>query len=40
WMSCHIDVVAAPRIRVLSDFMIRAVRESSAIFLGEPLLRA
>ncbi len=39
WMSCHIDVVAAPRIRVLSDFMIRAVRESSAIFLGEPLLR-
>jgi len=25
---------------VLSDFMIRSVRESSAIFLGESLLRA
>lgn len=39
WMSCHVDVMAAPRIRVISDFMIRAVRESSSMFLGEPLLR-
>ncbi len=38
-MNCHIDVMAAPRIRVLSDFMMRAVREASASFLGEPLLR-
>ena len=38
WMNCHVDVMAAPRIRVISDFMIGAVREASASFLGESLL--
>jgi DNA-binding transcriptional LysR family regulator len=39
WMSCHVDVMAAPRIRVISDFMVRAVREFSSDFLGESLLQ-
>lgn len=38
WMNCHVDVMAAPRIRVISDFMSGAVREASASFLGESLL--
>ena len=38
WMNCHTDVMAAPRIRVISDFMIGAVRDASKIFLGESLL--
>ncbi|MBV2144113.1 LysR family transcriptional regulator [Falsochrobactrum sp. TDYN1] len=38
WMSCHVDVMAAPRIRVISDFMIQAVRDSSSAFLAEELL--
>ncbi len=40
WMNCHVDVMAAPRIRVISDFMLGAVREASANFLGESLLRS
>ncbi|WP_273726683.1 LysR family transcriptional regulator [Brucella gallinifaecis] len=38
WMNCHVDVMAAPRIRVISDFMLGAVREASSSFLGESLL--
>ncbi|MDT6939217.1 LysR family transcriptional regulator [Brucella pseudogrignonensis] len=38
WMNCHVDVMAAPRIRVISDFMLGAVREASANFIGESLL--
>ncbi|MCX2698043.1 MULTISPECIES: LysR family transcriptional regulator [Ochrobactrum] len=40
WMNCHVDVMAAPRIRVISDFMLGAVREASASFLGESLLQS
>jgi len=40
WMNCHVDVMAAPRIRVISDFMLVAVREASASFLGENLLQS
>ncbi|MBB2973683.1 LysR family transcriptional regulator [Mesorhizobium sp. RMAD-H1] len=38
WLSCHDDVVAAPRIRVLSDFIRREAHAFSANFLGEALL--
>ncbi|RCS23912.1 LysR family transcriptional regulator [Phyllobacterium salinisoli] len=38
WLSCHDDVVAAPRIRVLTDFIRREARSFSASFLGEALL--
>lgn len=38
WMNCHVDVMAAPRIRVISDFMLGVVREASSSFLGESLL--
>lgn len=40
WMSFHEDLAAAPRIRVLADFIRRQATEFAPRFLGEPLLGA
>jgi DNA-binding transcriptional LysR family regulator len=38
WMSFHEDLAAAPRIRVLADFIRRQAGEFGPIFRGETLL--
>ncbi|WP_061937026.1 LysR family transcriptional regulator [Aureimonas sp. AU22] len=38
WLICHDDLVGAPRIRLLSDFIRDTARAARSIFAGEPLL--
>ena len=38
WLSCHIDVVAAPRIRVIRDFVMREAESAARILAGDALL--
>lgn len=40
WMSFHEDLAAAPRIRVLADFIRRRASEFGPVFRAEPLLGA
>lgn len=39
WLICHDDLAAAPRIRILSDFIREEARAQASVFAGEPLLR-
>lgn len=38
WLICHDDLVAAPRIRLLSDFIRDAAQSAADTFAGAPLL--
>src|SRR5690606_11641133 len=40
WLNCHDDVVAAPRIRMLRDFILRAVNDGTMDFMGQELVSA
>ncbi len=38
WLICHDDLVGAPRIRLLSDFIRETAQGSASTFAGAPLL--
>lgn len=38
WLNCHVDAMAAPRIRVISDFILKSVHDHASDFLAEKLL--